>query len=60
VQGVPAQAVEATKQGCAQVEQLKTMGAAADQACQQALDAMGQAAAAYKAMPGFAMPESCN
>lgn len=60
IQGVPEQAVEATKQGCRQVEQLKTMGASADQACEQALDAMGQAAAAYQAMPGFEMPNSCQ
>ncbi|MFH1532536.1 MAG: hypothetical protein ABIK09_17570 [Pseudomonadota bacterium] len=60
VQGVPESAVTATKDGCKQIEQLKTMGAAAGQACQQGLDAMKQAGEAYKAMPGFVWPEACN
>ena len=60
VQGVPESAVTATKDGCKQIEQLKTMGAAAAQACQQGLDAMKSAGEAYKAMPGFVWPEACK
>ena len=60
VEGMPAQALEGAKQGCAQIEQLKGMGAGADQACTQALAAMKQGAEAYKAMPGFVMPDACK
>ncbi len=60
VQGVPESAVTATKDGCKQIEQIKAMGAAAAQACQQGLDAMKQAGEAYKAMPGFVWPEECK
>jgi len=60
VQGVPESAVTATKDGCKQVEQLKAMGAGAEQACQGAMDAMAQAGEAYKAMPGFEMPAECS
>lgn len=60
VQGIPAAAVDATRQGCAQVEQLKNLsGDAGQQACAQAMDAMRQAGEAYKAMPGFIWPEVC-
>lgn len=60
VQGMPAQALDGAKQGCAQVTSLKAAGAGADAACTQALAAMKQGAAAYKAMPGFVMPDACK
>jgi serine/threonine protein kinase len=60
IRGMPEAAVAATRRGCAQVQQFKEMGAAAEQACQQALDAMREASAAYAAMPGFEMPSSCD
>ena len=60
VEGIPAQSVEATKQGCEQIKNLKGMGDAAEQACQQALDAMKQAGEAYKSMPGFTWPDECK
>lgn len=60
VQGIPPQSIDAAKQSCAQIDQLKTMGAAADQACTQALSAMKQGADAMKAMPGFEMPSACQ
>lgn len=59
VQGVPAAAIDSTKQSCTQIEALKT-SPAADTACTQALNGMKQAANAYKAMPGFTMPAECQ
>jgi hypothetical protein len=60
VEGIPPAALDGAKQGCAQIEQYKQMGPAADQACGQALAAMKQGAEAMKAMPGFEMPEACK
>ena len=60
VQGIPESAIEATRQGCKQVEQFKTMGAGAQQACSQAMGATAQAGEAYKAMPDFVLPEECK
>jgi len=59
VQGVPAQAVDAQRQSCGQIEALKGTPAGG-QSCQTALDAMKQASSMYKAMPGFQMPGSCE
>lgn len=59
VQGIPAASLDATKQSCAQIEQLKGSPAAAT-ACTQGLNGMKQAAAAQKAMPGFVMPAACQ
>jgi len=52
--------VQAAKQGCAQIEGMKAMGAGADSACTAALDAMRQGIEAYAAMPGFVIPAACK
>jgi len=59
VEGVPAASIDAAKQGCAQIEQVKGTPAA-DQVCQQGFEGMKQSAEAMKAMPGFEMPAACQ
>ncbi len=57
--GVPESAVEATKKGCEQIEQLKgTPGA--EEGCKMAMETMKKASEAFKAMPGFELPASCQ
>jgi len=59
VDGVPEATIDASKQSCESIEQLKgTPGA--DEGCQQGLDALKQGAEAMKAMPGFEMPDACK
>jgi hypothetical protein len=59
VDGVPEASLTAAKDGCAQIDNLKTMPTAQD-ACKQAMDAMKQGMEAMKAMPGFEVPEACQ
>ncbi len=59
VDGITEDVVKMTKDGCASIETLKGTPAAAE-SCQTALDAMKAGAEAYKAMPGFNWPESCQ
>ena len=60
VEGMAPEAIAAVKQGCEEVGKLKTIGAGAEEACAQALIALGQGAAAYKSIPGFVWPEICK
>ena len=59
VAGIPADAVNATRESCKQIDGLKA-SPGADQACQTALDGMKAGAEAYKAMPGFTWPDACK
>lgn len=60
VEGVQPAMLDGAKQGCAQIEQFKTMGDAAAQACTQALSALKQGMEGMKAMPGFVVPDACK
>ncbi|MBW2264140.1 MAG: hypothetical protein JRG91_19420 [Deltaproteobacteria bacterium] len=59
VDGIPEASLKATKDGCAQIENLKSLPTAAD-SCKQAMDAMKQGMDAMKAMPGFEAPSACE
>jgi hypothetical protein len=59
VDGVPEASLKATKDGCAQIENLKSLPTAQD-SCKQAMDAMKQGMDAMKAMPGFEVPSACE
>jgi hypothetical protein len=59
VDGMPEASLKATKDGCAQIENLKSLPTAQD-ACKQAMDAMKQGMDAMKAMPGFSVPSACE
>ena len=47
------------KDGCAAVEGMKA-APGGEESCKTAMDAMKAGAEAYKAMPGFKMPDSCQ
>ena len=59
VKGVPAASVDAIKSSASQIENLKK-APGGDKACNDALDAMKKGMDAYKAMPGFEAPASCQ
>jgi hypothetical protein len=59
VQGMPETALTAAKDGCKQIENLKSLPTA-EAGCKSAMDAMKQGADAYKAMPGFKFPSECE
>lgn len=59
VQGMPETALTAAKDGCKQIDNLKSLPTA-EAGCKSAMDAMKQGADAYKAMPGFKFPSECE
>jgi hypothetical protein len=59
VQGMPESALTAAKDGCKQIDNLKSLPTA-EAGCKAAMDAMKQGADAYKAMPGFKFPSECE
>jgi hypothetical protein len=57
--GMTEDIVKMTKDSCGAIESMKGVPGAAE-SCQAALDGMKAGAEAYKAMPGFVMPKSCE
>ena len=52
-------AAEAAEQSCSAISAMDELPGGSD-ACRQALDGMKQAMAAYRSMPGFSVPSSCQ
>ena len=60
IDGMAPEAVDAAKQGCAEIGKLKALGVGAQEACVQGLTTLKQAGSAYKSIPGFEWPEICK